>query len=83
MREPRWPEAVERAFVDANPHSYYTDDDLEIVYHRWHDFQPEAMIQVLEQGDEADRVFAIFLLGYLAPTDITSRLWPFLQSPPA
>lgn len=76
----RWPEAINRAFVDTFPDNQLSDDEVDVFLQHWRDFKQETLIQVLKEREGVDRVFAIFILGYLAPAEIAPILLPFLHS---
>lgn len=86
MPRPRWPDPIQRAFFDA----WIDEDDMpdgmrdqrtETFQMRWGVLDRSAFQRALQEGDEADRLCALFTLGYLAPAGVEDLLVPFLSSP--
>src|SRR5262245_49782681 len=75
-----------RAFVDAwidwdvMPDEM-RDEKMKTFAERWGGLSVDAFKQALQEGQEPDRLWAIFALGYLAPVGGEELLVPFLHSP--
>ena len=78
-----WPEAIKQACFDTwldeidNP---LREEQIYTFTKHWGGFEPEALIQMLQQGNETERIFAIFTLEHLAPPDVVMLLAPLLHS---
>jgi hypothetical protein len=86
MPRPICPDAILRAFFDAwIDEADMSDEDNEkkvkAFADRWGGLGTTAFKRALQRGDEADRLCAIFALGYLAPAGVERLLAPFLDSP--
>lgn len=91
---PRYPIHVARAFVavcfeepydilgEAPPYQYWIEKALRDFEKRWGGFEEAIFLRVLHEGKRADRLVAIFAIGYNpAMPQATDLLLPFLSSP--
>ncbi len=86
MPRPIWPDAIQRAFFDAWIENANMPDEerekrIDTFEHRWGGLDTDAFKQALQEGYEAERLCALFALGYLAPAAVEELLVPFLHSP--
>jgi len=77
---------VERAFFEAwideaDMPDEIREERIEAFRNRWGALERDAFERALQEGDEDDRLCALFALGYLAPTGVEDLLVPFLRSP--
>jgi HEAT repeats len=79
-------DAIERAFS----HAWIVDDlipdeereaRMRAFQQWWGSFEIDAFKHTLQEGNEADRLVALFALGYLAYEETQDLLVPFLASP--
>jgi hypothetical protein len=73
-------EAIQEAFYDTWIYDSFQEEIIERFTHQWGGLDAETFHQVLAKGQGKDRVFAIFALANLAPTDVVTLLSPFLES---
>lgn len=57
------------------------EEEVDAFAKQWGSFEPEALTYMLQEGNENERLFAIFALGHLAPADVKTLLTPLLSSP--
>jgi hypothetical protein len=86
MPRPIWPDPIEHAFFDAWIDEAEMPDEMreerrEAFTKHWGRLESGVFKRVLQEGDEADRLCALFALGYLAPAGAGNLLAPFLHSP--
>lgn len=78
-----WPLFLEKALYDVWGHTEHTAETmvatLDHFARRWGGFDADAFQRALN-GDDDDRLFALFALGYLAPSPMTEIVMPFLDS---
>src|SRR5713226_6746566 len=85
MARTRETDAIERAFSHAwIEHNMIPDEEQEArrraFQEWWGSFEIEAFKRTLQEGNEADRLVALFALGYLAYEETHDLLLPFLTS---
>ncbi|HXR66817.1 MAG TPA: hypothetical protein VN729_12870 [Ktedonobacteraceae bacterium] len=85
MSKSLWLDPISRAFFDAwideiDLPDEITEQKIEAFSKRWGRLDLDAFKRALQEGDVADRLCAIFVLGYFAPTDVGGLLMPFLYS---
>ncbi len=85
MPRTREADAIERAFAHAwIVHDLIPDEEREARMHAfrqwWGSFEIDAFKHALQEGNEADRLVALFALGYLAYEETQALLVPFLAS---
>lgn len=85
MPRPKWSDPIERAFFDAwideaEMPDEMRDQRIETLRKRWGALDSDAFQRGLQEGEAADRLCALFALGYLAPTGVEDLLVPFLSS---
>src|SRR5258708_1144366 len=77
-------EPIRRAFVDAWAVYQLPDEEWEARIRTfeqyWGSFELDTFKHVLQEGNEADRLVALFALGYLAYEETKELLVPFLSS---
>lgn len=78
-----WPLFLEKALYDVWGHTENTAETmlatLDHFARRWGGFNADAFQRALN-GEENDRLFALFALGYLAPPPMAEIVIPFLDS---
>ena len=85
MARTREIDEIERAFSHAwVEHDMIPDEEQEArrraFQEWWGSFEVDAFKRVLQEGNEADRLVALFALGYLAYEETHDLLVPFLTS---
>ncbi|HEU5230535.1 MAG TPA: hypothetical protein VFU49_22125 [Ktedonobacteraceae bacterium] len=87
MPRPRWSaDPVQRAFFEAwideaDMPDEIREERIEAFRTRWGTLERDAFKRALQEGDEDDRLCALFALGYFAPAGVEGLLVPFLHSP--
>lgn len=80
-----WSDTIQRAFYDAWAGPNMPDEKMEEIVEtflqHWGGFDANAFTQALQQGQETDRVFALFALSLFAPPGVEAFFVPFLRSP--
>lgn len=79
------PDPVAEAFFDAWIDAADMPDEIReeriaAFRTRWGTLERDAFERALQEGDENDRLCALFALGYLAPAGVEDLLVPFLHS---
>lgn len=79
------PDPVAEAFFDAwidaaNMPDEIREERIEAFRNHWGALEKDAFERALQEGDEDDRLCALFALGYLALAEVEDLLVPFLHS---
>ena len=77
---------IEQAFFDTwREYDVMPDEEhkrrMRTFKRRWKGLDSNAFKHALQEGNDIDRLFALFALGYLAPNGYEDLLLPFLSSP--
>jgi hypothetical protein len=85
MPRARWSDPIQRAFFDAWIDESEMPDEvreqkIDTFAKKWGGLDVNAFRRALQEGNEADRLCAIFALGYLAQPSVKELLVPFLSS---
>jgi hypothetical protein len=84
MPELNWSETIQHAFFDAWAGPEMPDEEIQEIVEaftrRWGGLEANAFAQALQEGNETDRIWALFALSRLAPLGVEERFVPFLHS---
>lgn len=84
MPRETWSDAIEQACFDTwldEVDVPQREKEVDAFAERWGGFDPEALLRMLQKGNETEQLFAIFALGHLAPPDGEALLLPLLHAP--
>lgn len=84
MSREMWPDAIERTCFDTWLDEFdvpQREEEVEALVKRLGDFEPETFARMLKESIGTERLFAIFVLGYITLPDMEILLTPFLHAP--
>src|SRR5437016_4529671 len=85
MFQTDWPKNIRRAFfetwVQDEGIQQKVEERISAFAQKWGGIEVEAFKRALQNGQEWERIWALFALGYLTPTEGRELLLPFIDSP--
>lgn len=79
-----WPAAIDRACFDTWQDEVDVpgrEEEVDASAERWGGFGGDSLKRMAQEGNETERLFALFAFGYLIPPGEEEFLLPFLSSP--